>query len=179
MSAAVPPENVIRSISAWRGATTTGGRGRQPDQVPNCEITCVLALSGPAFLIAPEGVNRGSKPLGVMYPREGENAYLSRSSARTAGGRALSAGRPRTVLAGQVELARLVDLCAERLGLKIEYDPKDLQGATVTLRLRDGISDDELWEVTNHLLASRGFTTVQLPGGGCPRSWRCWEPERW
>ena len=67
-------------------------------------------------------------------------------------------------LAGQVELARLVDLCAERLDLKIEYDPKILQGATVTLRLREGIRDDELWMVTNHLLSTRGFATVQMPG---------------
>ena len=67
-------------------------------------------------------------------------------------------------LAGQVELARLVDLCAERLDLKIEYDPKILQGATVTLRLREGIRDDELWMVTNQLLSTRGFATVQMPG---------------
>ena len=67
-------------------------------------------------------------------------------------------------LAGQVELARLVDLCAERLDLKIEYDPKILQGASVTLRLREGIRDDELWMVTNQLLSTRGFATVQMPG---------------
>ncbi|MHC4414378.1 MAG: secretin N-terminal domain-containing protein [Planctomycetota bacterium] len=69
-----------------------------------------------------------------------------------------------STLAGQVELPRLIDLCAERLGLKIEYDPKALQGASVTLRLRDGIADDELWMVTNQLLTSRGFAAVQMPG---------------
>ena len=67
-------------------------------------------------------------------------------------------------LAGEVELARLVDLCAERLGLKIEYDPKILRGVSVTVRLREGIPDDELWTVTNQLLNSRGIATVQMPG---------------
>ncbi len=67
-------------------------------------------------------------------------------------------------LAEQVDLARLVDLCTERLGLRVEYDPKDLKAAVVTLRLRDPVSDAELWAITNQLLASRGFAAVQMPG---------------
>jgi general secretion pathway protein D len=68
-----------------------------------------------------------------------------------------------TALSGQVELARLVDLCAQRLGLRIEYDATALKGE-VTLRLPDGLSDEQLWALTNYLLASRGFTTVRAPG---------------
>lgn len=69
----------------------------------------------------------------------------------------------RTVLSGQVELARLVDLCAERLGMNIEYDAQVLRG-TVTLRLGGGLTDEELWTLTNRVLASRGFTSVRMPG---------------
>ena len=67
----------------------------------------------------------------------------------------------RTALAGEVELARLVDLCAQRLGLKIEYDARTVQGAKVTLRLGESVTDDELWALTNQLLATRGLTSVQ------------------
>lgn len=70
---------------------------------------------------------------------------------------------PRTKLTGQVELARLVDLAAERLNLNIEYDASALRGQ-VTLRLGAGVTDDELWMLTNRVLASRGFATVQMPG---------------
>ncbi len=71
---------------------------------------------------------------------------------------------PRTRLSGEIELARLVDLCAQRLGLKIEYDAKTVQGAKVTLRLGESVTDDELWALTNQLLATRGLTSVQPPG---------------
>ncbi len=70
----------------------------------------------------------------------------------------------RTALAGEVELARLVDLCAQRLGLKIEYDAKTVQGAKVTLRLGEPVTDEELWALTNQLLATRGLTSIQPPG---------------
>ncbi len=65
--------------------------------------------------------------------------------------------------AGQVELARLVDLAAQRLSLNIEYDAAVLRG-NATLRLDAGLSDDELWTLTGRVLASRGFTTVRAPG---------------
>ncbi len=88
------------------------------------------------------------------------------SSATSLGSPALaqSAEPPRTALAGEVELARLLDLCAQRLGLKIEYDAKTVQGAKVTLRLGEPVTDDELWALTNQLLATRGLTSIQPPG---------------
>src|SRR5438477_7025089 len=72
--------------------------------------------------------------------------------------------QPTTILSGQVELARLVDLCAERLGLKIEYDASVLKGV-VTLRLGESVTDAELWRLTNQILAARGFASVQPPDG--------------
>lgn len=70
---------------------------------------------------------------------------------------------PTILLTGEVELARLVDLCAERLGLNIEYDAAVLRGS-VTLRLGGAVTDGELWMLTNRVLASRGFASVQRPG---------------
>ncbi len=70
----------------------------------------------------------------------------------------------RSTLAGQVELAHLVDLCAQRLNLQIEYDAATLRGTEVTLRLGVDVSDEELWTLTNQLLASRDLTSVQMPG---------------
>lgn len=66
-------------------------------------------------------------------------------------------------LGDQIELARLVDIAAQRLKVNIEYDAALLKG-TVTLRLGAGVTDDELWDLTNRLLAARGFTTVRPPG---------------
>jgi type II secretory pathway component GspD/PulD (secretin) len=68
-------------------------------------------------------------------------------------------------LAGQVEVARLVDLSAQRLKLNIEYDANALKAAgQVTLRLDAGLSDEELWDLTNRVLIARGFATVRVPG---------------
>lgn len=69
-----------------------------------------------------------------------------------------------TEIADTIELARLVDLCAARLNLSINYDAR-LTG-TVTLRLHAAMTDRELWELTNRLLASRGFTTVRMANDG-------------
>jgi type II secretory pathway component GspD/PulD (secretin) len=76
---------------------------------------------------------------------------------------ALAQPKPTTTLSGQLELARVVDLAAERLDLNIEYDSAKLKG-TVTLRLGAGVTDAELWSLTNRLLTSRGFTTVRRAG---------------
>ena len=89
---------------------------------------------------------------------------LSSATSVASAALAQSAEPPRTALAGEVELARLVDLCAQRLGLKIEYDVRTLQGQKVTLRLGEPVTDDELWALTNQLLATRGLTSVQPPG---------------
>ncbi len=71
--------------------------------------------------------------------------------------------QPLTILSGQLELARVVDLAAERLDLNIEYDASKLKGS-VTLRLGGGVTDGELWSLTNRLLSSRGMTTVRRAG---------------
>lgn len=96
----------------------------------------------------------------------------------------LRSAQPTVLLPDQIELARLVDLAAQRLRVPIEYDPKVLLGL-VTLRMGGvapggppreggaaasdrsaGLSDEELWTLTNRLLASRGFTTVRQEGPG-------------
>ncbi len=74
-----------------------------------------------------------------------------------------TAGPPRTQLQGEVDLARLVDLCAQRLDLTVEYDASVLKGK-VTLRLTESLTDAELWDLTNRVLGLRGFTTVRLRG---------------
>jgi type II secretory pathway component GspD/PulD (secretin) len=71
--------------------------------------------------------------------------------------------QPETMLNGDLELARLVDLASERLGVNVEYDPATLRGS-VTLRLGGGVTDEELWALVNRLLAARGLTTVRMPG---------------
>ncbi len=76
----------------------------------------------------------------------------------------VAAAQPdQTTLAGQLELARLVDIASQRLKLNVEYDASALKGV-VTLRLDAGIGDDELWLLVNRVLAARGFTTVRMPG---------------
>lgn len=65
-----------------------------------------------------------------------------------------------TVPSGSIELARLVDLAAQRLRINVDYDAAQLKGV-VTLRLEGAVSDDELWALVNRLLAARGFTTVR------------------
>ncbi|MCB9844663.1 MAG: hypothetical protein H6811_01570 [Phycisphaeraceae bacterium] len=73
-------------------------------------------------------------------------------------------GPPTVALAGDLSLARLLDLCAQRLRLNIDYDAQALK-ATATIRLGREIADGELWDLTNRILASRGFTTIEPPGG--------------
>lgn len=68
-----------------------------------------------------------------------------------------------TTLAGQVELVRLVDLCSQRLGINIEYD-KEVLRHNVTLRLGGGVTDAELWTLTNRLLAARDLTSIRMAG---------------
>lgn len=72
-------------------------------------------------------------------------------------------GTASVAMASQIDLARLIDLCADRLKLRIDYDPGAVKGQ-VTLRMPDGLTDAELWALTNQLLAQRGFTTVRAPG---------------
>lgn len=68
-------------------------------------------------------------------------------------------------LSGQVDLPRLVDLSSQRLKLNVEYDAAALKAAgQVTLRLGTGLSDEQLWGLTNRVLISRGFATIRVPG---------------
>jgi len=82
----------------------------------------------------------------------------------TAAARTDAQAEDRVQLGSTVELPRLVDLASERLGVNIEYDSK-LAGS-VTLRLGSEITDEEMWQLTNRLLASRGFTTVRMAEDG-------------
>lgn len=66
-------------------------------------------------------------------------------------------------LSGNIELARLLDLCADRLAVTIEYDPSLLKGTT-TLRASGPVSDAGLWDFAHQFLAQRGLTTVRSPG---------------
>jgi len=67
--------------------------------------------------------------------------------------------------AGEVELARLIDLTAQRLGLSIDYDASAVRGS-VTLRSNEAVTDEQLWRDVNRLLAARGLTTVQPDAEG-------------
>ena len=68
---------------------------------------------------------------------------------------------PSTEIAKDIELTRLIDLCAEKLQIKVKYEPGQLVG---TVPLAEGHSDLELWTLTNQALVSRGLTTIQKPG---------------
>jgi type II secretory pathway component GspD/PulD (secretin) len=69
--------------------------------------------------------------------------------------------QPQTNLAGQIDLPRLVDLAAQRLRVNVEYDASALKGS-VTLRLEGTVTDADLWNLLNRVLAERGFTTVRM-----------------
>ena len=78
--------------------------------------------------------------------------------------RAQPSGGRTTQLNETVELARLIDLCSQRLSLNIEYDAR-LSGSA-TLRIRSELSDAELWILANRLLAARGYTTIRMGDDG-------------
>lgn len=77
----------------------------------------------------------------------------------------VAAQTPSVIPAGKLELARLVDLAADRLKINIEYDESILKGSA-TLRLDAGVSDEQLWQLVNRLLAARGLTTIHDGGDG-------------
>ncbi|MBX3377513.1 MAG: hypothetical protein KF678_10985 [Phycisphaeraceae bacterium] len=69
-------------------------------------------------------------------------------------------------LAGQVEVARIVDLAAHRLGIAIDYDAAALRATPpVTLRETGRLTDADLWALANRVLAGRGLCTVRVQGG--------------
>ena len=71
--------------------------------------------------------------------------------------------KPLVQVAGQMDLSRLVDLCADRIHERLDYDPTLVRGS-VTLRVGSALNSTELWQLTNLLLAQRGLTTVRVPG---------------
>ncbi|MBX3372265.1 MAG: hypothetical protein KF817_00385 [Phycisphaeraceae bacterium] len=77
--------------------------------------------------------------------------------------RPASAQDDRTFLSGNVEIARIVDLAAERRGLDVRYDPSELRGS-VTIRVQEGLTAAELWELMQRSLADAGLTTVLEAG---------------
>jgi type II secretory pathway component GspD/PulD (secretin) len=81
--------------------------------------------------------------------------------AQILGAPAAAQNPPSASVEKDIELARLVDLCAERLQLNIRYAPTELTG---TVPFKEGRSNLELWTLTNQALVSRGFTTIQKPG---------------
>jgi type II secretory pathway component GspD/PulD (secretin) len=68
-----------------------------------------------------------------------------------------------TSLPSQIEAARLIDLCAERLKLRISYDEASLK-SKVNIRQPAPMSDADLWQFTNRVLAEQGTTTIRAAG---------------
>ena len=66
-------------------------------------------------------------------------------------------------LAGNLTIAHLLDLCAEELGITVEYDASMLSGE-VTLRHGDSLTRNGLWSMVNRVLAGKGMTTIRFPG---------------
>lgn len=66
--------------------------------------------------------------------------------------------------AEQNNLAALVELAADRLGISLDYPREELQRLSVTLRLAGGLSETELWALTNRLLAAHGYASIETPG---------------
>ena len=76
------------------------------------------------------------------------------ASARLSAGDALTMALP-----PQSDLARLADLTAEFAGVSVQYNPQKVQGS-VRLAVRGEVTQAQLWEIFNQVLAGQGFTTV-------------------
>src|SRR5258705_8168167 len=63
-------------------------------------------------------------------------ALLARSTPR-------SPAQESSLLSEQVDLVRLLDLCAQRLKLNLEYDPTVVKG-TITFRFAEAVTDEQL-----------------------------------
>jgi type II secretory pathway component GspD/PulD (secretin) len=77
--------------------------------------------------------------------------------------------RSKISLPEQVDLGGLVLLASNAVECSLEYDPALLKGssaagALVMLRGISEVSPEELWQLTNQILASRGLTLVRAPG---------------
>jgi type II secretory pathway component GspD/PulD (secretin) len=116
----------------------------------------VAAMGNNAKVLAVVQVRRLSRAMRLASCLLAAISVLHEGWDRTASGQVRSTVAP----AAQMDLARLVDLCSQRLGLRIDYDPTVVKGP-IMLRLPDTLTDDELWALTNQLLAQRGFATVR------------------
>lgn len=67
-------------------------------------------------------------------------------------------------LAGQISLARLLDIVSTRAKVSVEYDPALLTSQRVALR-SDGQTTAEVWQLANRQLVQHGLTTVRTPEG--------------
>lgn len=112
---------------------------REPSRSSGVWLGCMLVLTASTRLVAQPDPREPAQPV---------------------------AGEPApTLLAGQIEVTRLVDVAAGRLGVNVEYDAAALRAAgSITLRADAGLSDAELWSLMNRVLAMRGFTTVRVDG---------------
>jgi general secretion pathway protein D len=63
-----------------------------------------------------------------------------------------------------LKLTRLIDLTAEITGQSFSYNAQELGTITVTLRVPGGLSPENLPALLDHVLSSRGFTTVRTQG---------------
>lgn len=64
----------------------------------------------------------------------------------------------------RLTLARLVDLAAHQIRAQVDYAPAELEKVTVAVRLEQGLTPEELWDLANQRLAQNGFTTVRVSG---------------
>ncbi|MEW5748972.1 MAG: secretin N-terminal domain-containing protein [Candidatus Thermoplasmatota archaeon] len=65
--------------------------------------------------------------------------------------------------ADELDLGSLLDLCSGALKIPLEYDRQKI-GGRIVLRSGPGLSDEELWALTNRLLFAQGLASVQAPG---------------
>lgn len=70
---------------------------------------------------------------------------------------------PTVTLPETLKLSRLVDLAGEVSGQAYSYNPSELD-SMVTLRIPGGLLAPAIPELLNHILSSRGLTTVRTPG---------------
>jgi type II secretory pathway component GspD/PulD (secretin) len=75
---------------------------------------------------------------------------------------ARAAEPPAIQLSGELDIARLVDLAADRVGVLVTYDGAAVTGQA-TVRAGEKLSDRELWDLASQALLSRGFAAVRTP----------------
>lgn len=68
------------------------------------------------------------------------------------------------LLPESLKLSRLIDLASQLTGQSYTYNAADVGAITVTLRVPGGLTRDNLPLLLDHILASRGYTTVRTPG---------------